>query len=51
MSRITKLQALIKESDMDELLICDKMSLFYLINRSFDVGERFIALQTRFKKC
>lgn len=49
-NKITQLQALLEKSSIDELLICDKMALYYLIGIKFDVGERFIALHISTKQ-
>ena len=47
MKRIIKLQELLKSKQIDQVLVSDTLSIYYLIGKRFSVHERFIALLVR----
>ena len=44
MKRIIKLQELLRQKQIDQVLVSDTLSIYYLIGKRFSVHERFIAL-------
>ena len=42
--RLDKVFSFLHEQKLDQMLVCDKVAIFYLTNKWFHPGERFLGL-------